>query len=244
MGAGVMAATPGSTFNPTPAQGGKGGGATTPAPGGKAVRPGATTTSPYTPIGSTGGKSAAPGTIFNPSNPNNVPMPGGKGGGAATNVPNYAQPYIGALPPQGGKGGTNDALSGSNYTPPGVTTTQAPVQQPAPVQQTVNPYSSDVAAPQLADTINSLTPKPIMPANPVAPTATTLPSPQVQQPAPRPFDPRMIQYIQRQQEEQRRRQEMLMKLPPYLRQRYMQQPSTRQVIPPNAGLAGLLGALR
>ena len=46
MGAGVMAARPGSTFQPTPPQGGKGGGAVQP------TQP----QTPYTPIGSQGGK--------------------------------------------------------------------------------------------------------------------------------------------------------------------------------------------
>jgi hypothetical protein len=81
-----------------------------------------------------GGKTAAPGTILNPNNPNNVPMAGGKAAGAVqpgqpqspytpigaqggkggtSNVPGYAQPYVNALnpqaqqpqvPAQGGKG--------------------------------------------------------------------------------------------------------------------------------------------
>jgi len=42
-----------------------------------------------------GGKTAAPGTIFNPNNPNNVPMPGGKGA---------VQPGQPQVPAQGGKG--------------------------------------------------------------------------------------------------------------------------------------------
>jgi hypothetical protein len=41
-----------------------------------------------------GGKTAAPGTIFNPNNPNNVPMPGGKGA---------VQPGQPQVPAQGGK---------------------------------------------------------------------------------------------------------------------------------------------
>ena len=117
------------------------------------------------------------------------------------------------------------------------------VQQPAPVQQPVNPYADNVAAPQLADTINSLTTKPIQPV-----------APQVQQPFAggfpqrdlgygNQFNPRMLQHIQRQQmEQQRRQQEMIMRLPPRLRQQYMQQMQQGQQ-PSNLGLGGLRGLL-
>jgi len=55
-----------------------------------------------------GGKTAAPGTIFNPNNPNNVPMPGGKGAvqpGQPPYMPIGLPPsQPGQVPAQGGKG--------------------------------------------------------------------------------------------------------------------------------------------
>lgn len=207
------APTMGSTFKPSPAVGGKGSTAATPTP-------------------APGGKTAAPGTVFNPSNPNNVPLPAQGKGATPSNVPNYVQPYM----PIGAQGGK------AQLTPE----QQAQIAtniKPAAVQPT-NPYLGDVAAPQLADTVNALTPQAI------PSTATTLPqvqppSPLVQPPPQRQFDPRMMYYMEMQKrqlmEQQRRRQEMLMRLPPRLRQNYMQQGVPQ---PSNLGLGGLGNLLR
>jgi len=242
MGAPTIARSPQAS---TPPQGGKGGGRPMPAQGGK----GGTPMPPQggkggRPLPSQGGKAPVPmGGFMGGGYPqrdygygNQLPPQGGKGG--PSNVPDYMQPYVNALPPQ--------------------------VQQPAPVQQPVNPYADNVAAPQLADTINSLTPKPIQPVAPQvqqpfpggfpqrdlgygnqlppevqAQINATRSNPQVQKPFPRQFDPRMMRYIQMQQEQQRRQQEMMMRLPPRLRQQYMQQGQQ----PSNLGLGGLGGLL-
>jgi len=85
----------------------------TPAVGGKgAAQPSRPTLAPPgqgSSVPPQGGKTAAPGTILNPNNPNNVPMPGGKGAGTPSNLPDYAKPYMptglppAQVPPQGGK---------------------------------------------------------------------------------------------------------------------------------------------
>jgi hypothetical protein len=265
MGMGVP--TAGLTRSPqtsTPAQGGKGGGRPMPAQGGKGGRPMPTQGGkgggyPQRDYGygnqlpPQGGK----GGVRGPSNVpdymqpylNALPPQGGKGtsqqdydrfmatakfSGTPPTYEQFVQNRLNPQPQPYGIQPTQAEPQPFNVQQPAYSTGPQ-VQQPAPVQQPANPYTDNVAAPQLADTINSLTPR-------------AIPTPQVQQPAPRQFDPRMMRYIQMQQEQQRQQMEqqrrqqemMMMRLPPRLRQQYMQQGQQ----PSNLGLGGLGGLFR
>jgi hypothetical protein len=262
----------------TPAQGGKGGGTPMPAQGGKGGRPMPTQGGKGggRPMPAQGGKAPIPmGGMLGggyPQQPgmnpyggypqrdygygNQLPLqPFNNGVNDALSGSNY-MPRSGSIPPQGGKTPLTpeqlDALGpyiNNRPPPPGVTTTQAPVEKP---------YVDRYAGTIYAGTAGPGAPPPQQPA-PVQQPVQAEPQPlntagvgltpintQVQQPAPRQFDPKMMYYMemrQRQQmEEQRRQQEAMMRLPPRLRQRYMQQMNQGQQ-PSNLGLGGLGGLL-
>lgn len=154
---GMGAPKQGSTLPP---QGGKGGGRqpTVPAQGGKGgvqqpVRP---------QVPAPGGKTAAPGTVFNPNNPNNVPMPGGKAPGAVQPTqPQVQQPYRpiglppGQVPAQGGKGGTSNV---PGYAQPYVNALN-PQQPQVPAQGGKAPLTPEQQA-ALGPYINPVRPMP------------------------------------------------------------------------------------
>jgi hypothetical protein len=186
---------------------------------------------------------------------NQLPPQGGKGGtNDALSGSNYI-PRSGSIPPQGGKTPLTpeqlDALGpyiNNRPPPPGVTTTQVPVQQPAPVQEPLNTAGVGLTPIQQPALVQQPAPveKPYVDryAGTIYAGTAGPGAPPPQQPR---FDPKMMYYMEMQQrqqmEQQRRQQEAMMRLPPRLRQRYMQQMNQGQQ-PSNLGLGGLGGLFR
>ena len=148
------AARPGSTFQPTPPQGGKGGGAVQP------TQP----QTPYTPIGSQGGKGGRgpiqpqpvqptqPLPLFN--NGVNDAFTGIPGQGGKTPLPpelidpipvEYRQPINPRIPVQGGKGNIPAAINAINQTAPrSIAPVVQAVAQNIPAPQQVRPAPQPV----------------------------------------------------------------------------------------------------